>query len=243
MVGRSSAIACLLGLVSAAGIYGADPKVTVPPDLVIEQFQVAKGGDPLVIPVKIAGKDHAFLVEQAAGCTCFDVRLVFDRPCKRIGHVATPDEDAFEVLMYDAPEASIGSLPVHVSGLVPGIDLEWLREGMDFPIEGVLGMDFLCRYVIHIDFDNGTLAFLKSRPPNVGTGVPIASGINRCPAVLGSVEGKGKVWFDVDTGDCRYGSGDLHASALSTQRSRVRYCGPSGLASWEEWDRKMYSRI
>jgi hypothetical protein len=45
------------------GDWAGEPRPEIPPELVLERFNVAKGGDCLLVPVRIGGKDRQFVVD------------------------------------------------------------------------------------------------------------------------------------------------------------------------------------
>ena len=101
--------------------------------------------------------------------------------------------------VYNAPEATVGSLPLGVDAVL-GVDLKKIREVSGLPIEGVLGMDFLSRYIVHIDFDRGKLLLLKSVPKDAGETLPLVSEDGKIPEIDVWVSIERKIRFTIDTG-------------------------------------------
>jgi hypothetical protein len=117
------------------------------------------------------------------------------------------------VNLYPPPNARIGSLPLGPLAFVGGYDLKRFGQEVGYPIEGILGMDFLSSHVVHIDFDTGLLLFLKSVPKDAGESIEVAcdptSGL---PFVIGEHSRGETLPFLVDTGDVRPYSGCLTSS-------------------------------
>jgi hypothetical protein len=71
-------VVLLLGV--TVGAHAGEGRPEVPPDLILERFSVAKGGDPLTVPVKVGGKDHIFVVDTGSDVTLFDTSLPLGEP-------------------------------------------------------------------------------------------------------------------------------------------------------------------
>ena len=106
------------------------------------------------------------------------------------------------LLLYEAPDAAVGDLPLRGPGvsLVLAHDLRQIREVAGLPIMGILGMDFLGRYVLRIDRDRGELRLLDSTPPDAGEALPITSFERGVPTITASVGDSGAIRFLIDTG-------------------------------------------
>jgi hypothetical protein len=183
----------------------------IPSDLVLERFAVAKGGDALLLPVRFGGTDHLFIVDTGCARTVFDLSLPLGKPRRR--HQAVTFNGNIEVDAYDPPEATVGQLPLLVAE-IDGLDLTWAREASGRPSEGILGMDFLGKYVMRIDFDRGELLFLKSSPRDAGEAVSIDWRPGNVPRVMADFTGMENVWFAIDTGGTGHGSGTLGTSTV-----------------------------
>ena len=92
------------------------------------------------------------------------------------------------------------------------MDMSGLREVSGSPVEGILGMDFLGRQVVHIDFDQGLLLFLKSAPKTTGGRVQILWEPGGSPPLVEAELGASEsVRFAVDTGYISLHSGILRS--------------------------------
>jgi hypothetical protein len=88
-------------------------------------------------------------------------------------------------------------------------------------VHGILGMDFLKKHVVRIDFDKGEVAFLRSPGGNPGQRVPLTFR-SELPVVTATVPGMvGLEFFVVDTGCVTLDSGILRAEAFSMLHSQV----------------------
>jgi predicted aspartyl protease len=197
---------------SIDGARAEGPGVTIPPELILQRFAVNKGGDALLVPVKIAGKDRLFVVDTGCTTTVVEESLPLGEPQR----VVTADTPAgkVNVRLYRVPEASVGGLPLGVDEVM-GVDLKWIRELFGYPIEGILGMDFLGRYVVHIDFDRGELLLLKSVPKDSGEVVPIRSNSGGLPELKAWISPQQDVQFLIDTGWISHDSGKMERGSLS----------------------------
>ena len=136
---------------------GLTPKI--PSSLVIDRFHVAKNGDCLLVPVRIAEKDHLFVVDTGAAMTAVDTSLPLGQPVGSVNAIGA--QGNVEVMVYNPPKATVGRLSLGPLESVVGKDLSPLRQASGYPIEGVLGMDFLGKYVIYLDMNEGDLFALE----------------------------------------------------------------------------------
>ena len=211
----SIALLVALSLIPGAAIERtAAPSPEIPPELVLQRFPIAGHGSPVLLPVRVAGRDHLFVVDSGCRRTVLDLSLPLGRPRRR-GTVLTFNGNV-EAAVYDPPDATVGRLPLRVAE-VTGADLSRTREAWRLPIEGILGMDFLGDYVLRIDFDKRQLLFLKSVPRDAGAAVPIEWQPGEIPRVMAEFSDTEKVRFFVDTGW-------LGATAGPWGRSRRRDC-------------------
>ena len=201
-------LSLLVSIVAAcAGARGGDSSSTIPTELILERFTVAKNGDDLLIPVRFAGKDHLFVVDTGASITLFDTSLPLGQPVD-LATIDTPGGKT-KIPLYNPPEAFVGKLPLRGLKIVAGKDLTSLRQASGNPIEGILGMDFLGKHVVHIDVPRGELLLLKSAPRNGDEAWPISYDAGGLPYTGATVGSEGPVRFVIDTGAGGLVSGDL----------------------------------
>jgi hypothetical protein len=194
-------------LVVSGSIDGAradEPGVTIPPELILQRFAVNKGGDFLLVPVKFAGKKRLFAVDTGATCTAVDESLVSGEP-KKIVTIANPSGVGM-VKIYGPPEASIGDIPLNIDS-VGALDLSLIRERSGHLIEGFLGMDFLERYVLRVDFDRGELFLMRSALNDSGEVFPLFRNAQQIPQMEASVSPGTNIRFLIDTGMMNYETG------------------------------------
>jgi hypothetical protein len=117
---RRTVLALVLSTVAAAAQADDAPDAHIPPELVVQRFRVATGGDALLVPVRVGGKDRLFLVDTGCPLTVFDASLPlgrlrgFEEQLATVGGI-----DKVKAAVYDAPDATVGGLPLrvpHVAG-------------------------------------------------------------------------------------------------------------------------------
>ena len=212
----------------STGVQAAELPGEVPTTIPLQRFTVAKGGDILRVPVRINGKDRQFIVDTGSALSAFDPSLLHG---KRRGmvHIETPggvvDED-----LYDAPPASVGHLPFRTGRPVWALDMKQIREAAGCPVDGFLGLDFLGKYVLRIDFDKGELLFLEAVPTNAGEEIPFTLEANGTPSVLVNFKDGDKVPFVIDTGWAGLGSGTLEIlkARTLTRKGELRWLASAG---------------
>jgi Aspartyl protease len=196
----------LAALGSTVEIRADEPASTIPPELILERFAVHKNGDALLVPVKIAGKERLFLVDTGCTTTTVDKAILLGEPRELI--MTNTSQGKILVEVHASPDGSVGHVPLRIDSVL-GMDLNKFREVSGYPIEGILGMDFLRRYVVHIDFDRGELLILKQAPSSIGDLLPIHWNDNdsNLPELDTWLSASQKVRFIVDTGWVSHYSG------------------------------------
>lgn len=215
--------ALLIGvLASSTSVHGQGPAPAVPRDLIVERFSVSKNGDALLVPVKVAEKRLLFLVDTGATVTLFDTSIRLGQP---VG-VFTGDgaEGKVEVNLYRPPEAKIGRISLGTLEEVAGMDLDSMRQALGHDVQGLLGMDFLGKHVVHIDTEKGEFLLLKAAPKNSGVEVPILWEPGDFPFVEAELAPGERTRFVIDTGFIAFNSGSIGVaearSLLTAARAR-----------------------
>ncbi|MCC9608124.1 PDZ domain-containing protein [Blastopirellula sp. JC732] len=151
----------LLALGVLRGLDAAEPKTLL-------CSKAASDGDFVTLPVEIGDERFVFVVD--TGC----VTSLFDKSLE--AKLTVHDEAILpkEVLpgrfsvQFRPPAMNVlgteeGSLPFPAeSSLVRCIDLSDVSEACDQPIAGILGMDFLSRYVLQLNLSEGEIRLLEN---------------------------------------------------------------------------------
>jgi hypothetical protein len=198
----------LIGVIASAGrAYGEGPTPEIPSDLILERFAVSKNGDALLVPVRVAEKDYLFVVDTGATGTVFDASLPLGQPVDVV--TGNGSEGQVELKLYQPPDAKVGRTSLGPLDAVACLDLKSIRQVWGQPIQGILGMDFLGRYVVHIDIEKGELLLLKSAPKSAGVELPISWEPGELPFVAAEITRGERTRFLVDTGESGLDSGTL----------------------------------
>jgi predicted aspartyl protease len=110
-------------------------------------------GGGLRVPVKLWGSTNFFLLDTGASVTSLD-NSFRDK-------LGPPVREAGGQQFYRAPDAAVGYMPLDLDTVLCS-DLSVIRMVTGQPYDGVLGMDFLGRYKVHLDFDDQTLSILAA---------------------------------------------------------------------------------
>jgi len=151
---------------------------------VLAEFPISGNGGPILLPVKVRYKEYVFLLDTGTTRTKFDLSLKRE-------------------LEDEAWEASLGPLAMEVSFPVAYLDLKRASSMTGRNVHGIIGMDFLKKYVVRIDFDKRTIYFLRSTGlqfPRRGEELEIEYGSHGRPLLTGQILDGIKVDFLVDTG-------------------------------------------
>jgi hypothetical protein len=194
----------VLGLLTAwTAAQEADP--------VLASFEVARDGDALVLPVRLDSKTYSFLVDTGTTFNCFDRCLLAAKPLKKT-ELEAPD-GPITLELFPPPQATIGALKLQSDQSVVGMDFEKLRQGTGIDLYGVIGMDFLRRHVIRIDFDRGKLEFLTGVGADPGEAMSFAtSAEDMLPRIWATIPGWLREPFLIDSGHLTDTTGSLKQS-------------------------------
>ena len=164
-------------------------------------------------PVTVAQKKYLFLADTGATTTFFDTSIHLGQ--QLLGTTGEGADGKAEVKLYEPPEAKVGGTSLGPLDAVIGMDLKSMRQFSGHDFYGVLGMDFLSRYVVHIDIEKGELLILKSVPRNAGVEVPVSLAPGH-PPFVGAEFAPDARHFMIDTGHVGFDSGALGVVETTT---------------------------
>jgi len=173
---------------------------------ILAEFTIAKGGDPILLPVRFKGKEYSFIPDTGLTLTGFDTSFRQSLgKAKGTKIVLTPGGPT-RVELFDAPVAFLGPFNMQECGHVICADsgmLTFVSSIEGRKISGCVGMNFLMNHVIQIDFDKGKLLFLEpttGKRPDLGEELAIKYNPQGIPQISGNILGDIKVDFMIDTG-------------------------------------------
>lgn len=172
------------------------------------------GGDGVVIPALVDGKVANLLLDTGATVSSVDTsfRALLGSPVRRHA-IHTPDGASSEVEVFSAPEMKLGTMPIDGVKEIVCLDCSRFREhGLD--MQGFIGMDFLQRHVVRLDYDRGEVSFLRVAPANPGSAVNLGLTSRGIPTLTLSVGGLGRRSFLIDTGTVTATSGDMDSPSI-----------------------------
>jgi hypothetical protein len=196
----------------------------------LDQFEISKDGDGLLVPVKIGSDVRHFLIDTGSTVTVFDLSLLRGQP-QANRQIQTAGTD-ISVPMFDAPAATLGSHRLQDSiSSVAGLDLKELRSSTGLDFYGIVGMDFLRHFVIELKFDKGILNLKRELGKQIETpklGLTIDE--FGSPFVKATVHAWSELEFMIDTGNIGHDSGELEARTCRyiSQIGHLRSLGSSG---------------
>ncbi len=183
---------------------------------VARDIPLAKVGSYLLAEVTLSDSLKAhFLIDSGSGATCLDSSLV-----RQLGL-----EGAAQVETRGVAGASTASFVKLASLSVPGarlegqsvaaVDLASVSDFVGSGLSGILGWDFLSRFVVKLDHRRGTMSLYDPQTFQYsGPGQTIAARVQlNVPQVEAEVEGY-RGWFVLDTGNG--GSLMLHSPYVSS---------------------------
>jgi hypothetical protein len=123
--------------------------------------------------------------------------------------------------------AAVGRLPLFKDSPILLHDLAQHREASGLDIRGCLGMDFLSRHVVRLDFDRGRFSLLKSAGQEAGQRLPLKMEGGRAWVEAGLMGTASPEWFLIDTGHVGLDSGRLRPELIRQleQAAKLRPVG------------------
>jgi hypothetical protein len=187
-------------LLFPAHTWAEEPSLKGLPKNVIEEFEVAKYGDVLVVPITIQQRKYSFVLDTGSTVSVFDNSLrgmVGEKLRKQTGSSLTGDV-TFSV--HKSPKASLGQLNSREGATAALTDLSWIAPLTGYDVKGFLGMDFLANHVVQINFDQGKLSFLRTPGNDPGIALPLIIEEDLVPMVDLNIPNWGTERFILDTG-------------------------------------------
>ncbi len=183
----------------AAARSESEPKSNSVPSPPIARFKVAKDGDALLLPVQFNGREYLFLLDTYCACTAFDASLPLGDPQKQ--REFTTGSDRVSLPLFKVPAALLGTFNLQdCLSTVAAVDLSKIREVSGYEIFGLIGMDFLNKHVLRIDFDKGELLFLEGPDSHLGSQIDLIADPSGVPAVRVQIGGQRMEPFVLNTG-------------------------------------------
>ena len=203
------------GRAAAQGLLTVSPPAATAPREPNLSFGFSQGvgrGDFVGIHVTIGTHEYLFEVDTGSPISLIDsAAAATDRGSFKLlggagGDRAISGKDII-ARRCEAPNLIAGGKRLrNTNGVIEECDLTPSREATGRPIEGVLGMDVLGNYVVHLDFQGRKLELIDPdvfRPPT-GEGeieVPLENVEHRAPGLAISVGGQSNVLVRLDTGN------------------------------------------
>jgi len=147
-----------------SGCQSVKTKVIAPSE-VLAEFEIQGGMNFIILPVTFQGQEYPFALDTAGMKTLFDDSFK-DKLGKRFlwplkGRGA--EGKIFKIEWYRRYDCYLGPLDLDDNGTIKVIDLDKLVPGKNRKFQGIIGLDFLKKYIVQIDFDNGKVKFFKGR--------------------------------------------------------------------------------
>jgi hypothetical protein len=193
---------------------------------ILAEFKIPKTGDPILLPVTFIDKEHLFVLDTGCSHTVYDKSLRHELgKVKKIEKALTLGSP-IKAEIFDAPDAFLGPLNLKDSNEVSCLDLKMHSLIDGSTVSGIIGMNFLKRHVIQIDFDKGTLSFLQpveGQHPDWGIELLIRYGKLGWPYITSNILDNINVNFSMDTGSNSTGAlaSDIFEKIISENRQKT----------------------
>jgi predicted aspartyl protease len=170
---------------------------------ILTEFKIAKNGGPILLPVTFIDKEHLFVLDTGSSHTVYDTSLRQELGKVKKTEKALTLGSPIKAEIFDAPEVFLGPLNLKDSNEVSCLDLKMLSLVDGRKISGIIGMNFLKRHVIQIDFDKGIVSFLQpveDQYPDWGIELLLRYGKLGWPYITSNILDNVNVDFVIDTG-------------------------------------------
>lgn len=197
-------------LISTAPLSAVEPRKVIDPVSIIEKIDAAGDGvGVLSLPVTINDKTYRFILDTGSAGVVYDVSFRSILGKSKKNEKVNSEAGIFELAAFDSPEAFIGKIRLKTTSNVVMSDLKSIREWSGVDYYGVIGMSFLRKHILKIDFDKGEVLFLKSLEKDPGQALAISyqHGVIYTEALLPGLEPKEK--FLIATGSDTNVSGTI----------------------------------
>ena len=193
-----------------------DPAIFLPPGNLANDFRFASGGDSATIeffyvnrhiylPVRIenGGPERLFLLDSGARMTIIDEGLAKTLDLKTGGRIPGAGAGGMtDFSLTRIPRFSTGGIEFEEqTAIIYAIaDLTGRHSGIESG--GVLGYDFLSRFVTRIDFENSTITFFRpgAQPSIEGADTVQAPLLHKIFSTRAVLDGQHEGTFFIDTG-------------------------------------------
>ncbi len=147
-----------------------DPSLFEPPSTDVKDFLFSNdpesesmpfifSEDHILIPVNINGKERYWILDSGAGMSVIDSTFAVSIGLKVEGQIkGSGIGNTVDVYFVTIPEYSLEGLHIN-SQTVASINLHDLMKKTGWDAVGILGYDFLSRFVTEIDYANETITF------------------------------------------------------------------------------------
>ncbi len=198
-----------------------------PPRRQVSDGRLTRGDEPPEVPLirvgpyllaEVTVNDSivaAFLLDSGSGATCIDTSLVRALGLTSSGEIETRGVAGAGSASFVTLE-SLSMPGAELKGQsVAAVDLASVREFVGGGMAGILGWDFLSRFVVKIDYRRGLMTLYDPDPFRYeGEGDSLAARVQlNVPQISALVEGH-RGWFVLDTGNG--GTVMLHAPFVRT---------------------------
>lgn len=182
-----------------------EPDMVVAPSPAVVPIEVVYGG-LIYVDVSINGRPMSFILDTGAEATVLNRSRVGALGLTAFGTFATGAGGGDVVLSFVRGVTTTVGGAVTRDQIVVAVDLDHLEEPLQRPLDGILGYDFLSRFVVEIDYANESMRiFDRATYRHTGAGkalaVTLEDGTPFIDAAI-AVPGSGDIagHFVVDTG-------------------------------------------
>ena len=206
-----------------------EPRRTEP----LAEFPIKDTTKLLTVPVMFQGKSYPFAIDTGASCLIYD-KSFEERlgPAIDTGRLFTP-HGIVPVKHYDAPDATLGPLSLRTDEHVTCGDLSfYIHPGFE-RVYGLIGMSFLKKYALTLNFSRRKIQFRHQAEIDEGQAIPIEFDRLGSPLIEVALPDMPRKPYILDTGCVGLGTTSLEQAVFDSliQKGEVYFTHTSPVLS------------
>ena len=145
----------------------------IAPENILAEFDLEYSRDALILPLHIGDRALRFVLDTGCSITTFDRSLRSLLGGER-GRISIGTHQGWtRIRLYDPPTILLGSLTIEPVTPVACVDLSTASAAFGEQIDGLLGIDFLSRFIVQVDVSGRKVVLLRSTEDILGPWLPL----------------------------------------------------------------------
>lgn len=187
----------------------ADPATDI-----LAEFPIRRNAAVLMVPVQFQGRTLQFMLDTGCSLIIFDKAFEGQLGPYRKTMTLRTTSDSTLARLHSAPEAMLGPLSLRTEDFVACCDLGFVEQRGLGRVDGVIGMSFLGRYALTLDFTLGKIQFRREANCPADRAIPLRLDPSGVPLIQVALPGEVSRPYQLDTGFASEGTIKTGSSAF-----------------------------